>query len=416
MKPKVLIYDFGIYCYLAQRLSREFSDVLYYVEEASAFPKGDTKQIGTGIEGVRRVYDFWQSVRSLDKAKDLIFFPDCYAAGLQKELRLQGYSVAGSGDSCIMETDRLFFRDHLVKAKMPVSGLHIAHGIDETMKFLSGKTDRYIKTSRNRGDFETYHFVDSDHAREWFNDLRASVGRRADRIEILIYDPIDAVVEAGADGFNLDGQTAPNPIVGYEIKDEGYVASVKQALPPILRKVNERIAPVYQQLGYRGPYSTEVRITEKRVPFFTDPCCRCGYPPSGMYSEIYSNFGECLWRIARGEMPTPKPEAQYGAEIILTSAWNDKHWLHVSYPKEIERWVKLKTFTVENGKIFCIPGETSGYFGSVVALGKTIDEAMRRCLKYASLVEGDEIKYVKDIAKKTKEAIENGIKAGIKFE
>jgi phosphoribosylamine-glycine ligase len=51
----------------------------------------------------------------------------------------------------------------------------------------------------------------------------------------------------------------------------------------------------------------------------------------------------------------------------------------------------------------------------VVALGKTIEEAMNKCLEYASQIEGDDVKYGKDIAKKTKEAIENGKKVGIKF-
>jgi hypothetical protein len=105
----------------------------------------------------------------------------------------------------------------------------------------------------------------------------------------------------------------------------------------------------------------------------------------------------------------------YGVEIILTSAWNDKHWLHVSFPKEIERWVKLKTYTIEKEKIYCIPCETSGYFGSVVGIGKTIDEAMKSCLKYASQIEGDEIKYSKDIETRAKEAISNGTKMGIKL-
>jgi hypothetical protein len=119
MRPKVLIYDYGTYCYLAQRLVREYSEVLYYVETASSFPTGDKKQVGVGINGVKRVYDFWATVRTLDKKKDLIFFPDCYNADLQNELKLQGYFVCGSGNSAKLETDRLLFRQELIKAKLP---------------------------------------------------------------------------------------------------------------------------------------------------------------------------------------------------------------------------------------------------------------------------------------------------------
>jgi hypothetical protein len=174
-------------------------------------------------------------------------------------------------------------------------------GIDSAMKYLKDKKDKYIKTSMNRGDFETYHFVDMDHAIEWFNDLKVSVGRRADTIEILVFDPIEAI-EVGLDGFQLDGEIAPNALIGYEIKDEGYVSSI-QPLPKVMLKVNKMIAPSFKRLGYNGPYSNELRITDKGYPYFTDPCCRCGYPPSGCYSELYSNLGECIFRLSRNQMP-----------------------------------------------------------------------------------------------------------------
>jgi hypothetical protein len=414
MRPKVLIYDYGTYCYLAQRLTREFSEVIYYTEESSSFPKGDTKRIGEGIKGVRKTNTLWEDIRKLDKKKDLIFFPDCYNEDLQIELKLQGYAVCGSGKSAKMETDRIFFREQVIKSNLPVGKMQKFSGVDATIKYLKDKKDKYLKTSMYRGDFETYHFVDMDHAYEWFNDLRTHVGHRAETIEILVFDPIDAVVEVGFDGLMLNGEIATPCIVGYEIKDEGYVCSVQKELPKIMREVNKRIAPAYKSLGYNGPYSTELRIAKGNIPYFTDPCCRCGYPPSGAYSEMMTNFGECLWRIARNEMPRPKYEMNYGAEIIFTSQWNNNHWLHVSFPKEIERFVKLKTYTIENGKIFCIPAENSGYFGSVVAIGKTIDEAMAKCLEYAGMVQADELKYGKDIAKKTKEAMDSGVKIGIK--
>ena len=90
-------------------------------------------------------------------------------------------------------------------------------------------------------------------------------------MDILIQHKIDSEVEAGIDTFCIDGAYTGNSIIGIEGKDVCFVAQVFAENPPILQEINDAFAPVFKELGYRGNYSTEVRIDKDGVGWFIDP-------------------------------------------------------------------------------------------------------------------------------------------------
>jgi len=414
MSKTAIVYDHGLYTCLAKRLAEDYAKVYYYVAQESPYPVSDLAQIGVGIDGIERVYDFHKLRSTADKNNTVFCFFDIYNADLQENLRRDGYVVFGAGKSEVFETNRVFFRENLKRLKMPVADYVVIKGVSATMKHLDDKQDKYIKTGWFRGDFESYHFVNMAHAVTWFDDIRYRLGMRAELIDFLIEDAIEGI-EVGCDGFRLDGQMAPYSSWGYELKNKAYVCTAPETLPTILNNVNKKFAPLFNKLGYQGMYSNEVRITGKKVPYFTDPCCRGGIPPSELHCELYGNFGEIVWVLAHGKMPKPKAKAKYGAELILSSPWYKTHWVHVEMPEKIERWVKLNNVTKIDGKYYCVPNKNDGYMGAVVAIGDDPYVCLDNVMKIAKHVKAHQIEYLDGTVEKCREAIKRGEALGLKF-
>jgi hypothetical protein len=346
--------------------------------DSKTYPTSDIDDIGTGLPEIERVYNFW---KYLDKV-DMIFFPDCYDWEFQQWLRSKGHVVFGAGRSEELEMDKAKFYKLLKKLNMPVSPYVIIKGVDNAMKYLDNKEDKWLKpaSSYYRGDFETHHYVNKYQEESWVIDLKSRLGKRCDKLEIIIQDPIDAVCETGYDGFCVDGKYPKNCMVGYEIKDKGYIGKIFTDTPKIVKDVNFKMAPVYKKLGYRGHYSTELRITKDSIAYFTDPTCRMPSPPSELMCKIYTNYPEAVYNIAQGKDPKLEFNDIYGASIMLSSTWNDKHEMCVEFPKQLEPYISLKNQYKVGDRYYIVPNNNSGYFGAVVATGKSIKEATEKCI------------------------------------
>jgi hypothetical protein len=406
-----IVFDRGLYVYLAQKLGEGLSKVWYYKPESSPYPESPQAQIGKGLPEIERVDNFHKYI---DKADYLIYF-DAYDGEDQAFYREKGYKVFGSGKSEIVEMDKVYFIEKLAELGMNIPKTYRAEGIPDLLDYLKGKKDKYIKSVRHRGDFETYHFVNERQARHWLDDLKHNVGGKEHEIEILVQDPVKSACEAGYDGFCIDGNFTANCLVGYEIKDKGLVAKVFPETPKILADINDKFAPLFKKLGYRGHWSTEVRITEAGKPYFIDPTVRGPSPPSELMCEIYENYAEAVLDIADGKVPILKSRAKYGAEIILKSEWHKEHKLTVEFPKEIAQWVKLKNHTYKDGAYDCIPNKNSGYFGAVVALGGSVEEATKKAMSYAEQIVADELCYDSSVFDKANEAVDSGKKFGLGY-
>jgi len=415
MKNKrILVYDRGLYTFLAEKLAEYFGKVYYFVPESDPFPTSTKARIGEGLDGVECIDSFWQY---LDRV-DLVFFPDCYDGDLQGWLRRKGYRVFGSAQSEIIELDKWRFLNVLKAVGLPYPQTILLTGLDALARHLSGiGKEKWLKARYCRGDFDSKKYRGMDHLRSWLDSLKSRLGTGADSVQVLVQDVVEASCEPGYDGFCVDGEYLENTLCGYEIKDTVYLGKVFEETPVKLKAVNFKMSPVFKKLGgYRGHYSTEVRIDKRGVPFFIDPTCRAASPPTELMCEMLANYGEVVWDVAHGRMPKPVWKAKYGAQFILHSSWYEDHELHVAFPDEIRPFVKLKNATKRKGKYYCIPNETEGYFGSVIGFANTTEEAIRLCIDRLGMIDCDGLD--KDIGSfdEAKEQIKNGEQWGISWD
>jgi hypothetical protein len=236
-------------------------------------------------------------------------------------------------------------------------------------------------------------------------------------MEFLIEEPIEGDCEPGYDGWQVNGQYSEYCGVGYEVKDEGIIEKVykDKDLPKVIKDVNEKMSPIFKELGYNGDYSTELRIDKKGKVYYNDATCRKGSPPSEVMSELFANPGQMLWDIAENRLPTMKPQAKFGAQLQMHSDWLKKNWLPISCPKEVRPWLKLRNNCIIKGVEYCVPQDGIGSIGAITAIGDTIDEATELCLERAKQVKAYLIAYEPSTFDKAHEYLKTGERHGISF-
>jgi len=222
----------------------------------------------------------------------------------------------------------------------------------------------------------------------------------------------------GYDGFTIDGQY-PNPSTfGYEVKDVAYIGTVRpyDKLPKQVKEINERLAPVFAAYNYRGFWSSEIRIPKDGKPYLTDPCCRAGSPPSELYQEIFSNWGEIIWHGAHGELVDPKPAGKYGVEVLIHSQWADAHWQAVHVDPAVKANVKLRNVCQVDDILYVAP-QTVGLpeIGAVVAVDDSLLGAIRKVIASCQKVSGYSIELNLDRMAEALDVIELAQKQGIPF-
>jgi hypothetical protein len=409
---KILFFDRGYYTFIAKKLAESFGKVYYYFHQSEAFPKSNIKHIGNGITDLDIVDDFWNVI---DKV-DAIVFMGCYDGSLQHWLRKKGYRVFGSGLSEKVELDREYLLDCLTEIGLPVPKTYKSVGLDNLRKHLTGKSDKWLKRSYFRGDFETYHFKSMKHLDPWIDDLRKRIGNLSEDIEILVQNTVDSECEIGYDGFCVDGEFVNNNcLLGYEVKDKGYLGKIMDKPSNIVKSVNDKMSSIFKHHGYRGHYSSEIRITKNGKAFFMDATCRAPLPPSELMTEMYKNYADIVWNISGGEVPVLEPIAKYGAETILYSSWNITNELCVEFPDDISKYVKLYNQTRRGGNSYIIPNNGDGAFGAAIGIGKTVKEAIDMCIDVASQIKADELEYDKNLISEIEEKIKSGEEHGINF-
>lgn len=422
----VFIRDFGLYAYLAERFARDCGKVYYQVpNDEDPYATTARDEIGTGLPNVTRISgedDFWELVDSTPRKIDFFVFPDVGEGGLQEHLRRLGYPVYGSGESQILELDKALFNNKVLpKAGLPYVPMERIRGTYKLREYLKGKKDLYIKISWHRGVFESVHFVDMDEFEEVLVDIEHRLGKRRKYQEFLVHPPIRSKLEIGKESWNIDGEYPEYEQIGIEDKDAAYLGKVVKALPLMFRNIDEKMRPIFKKYGYRGSYATEYRVTDEPYskefrgkPYYIDLTAREPSPPGEIRSENYTNFPQCAWDVANGKIPSPKFEAPYVAQIVLLSSWlGENHWLRVDIPQEARRWVKLKNYCLKDGKYWVIPNGNGDFVGAAIGLGKTVEEAIKNCLRHAGMVQAKELSYKKTAFDDIKKSLQEARKFGI---
>jgi predicted RNase H-like HicB family nuclease len=408
-----LVVDNGLFCELAIKLAKTYKKVYYYVPWESAFPRLNLARIGHGIDELELVDSIYGP--HYDEI-DLFCFPDIYFGWEQEHLIRDGKTVWGSRLGECLELQREGMKQILMELDLPVGKYWHVKGMANLREFLKDHPNVYVKTDCYRGTFETFHSLSYDLVEPKLDEVEWSLGRFKDLIEFTVEAALEDRVEFGTDAWTIDGKFPSKLISGLEIKDCGFASVFKnyKDLPEPLTRFNDKMVPVFEAYGYRGFFSTEIRIGADHKPYMIDFCARAPSPPNELYQEQYKNLAECIWAGANGEVIDPEPVAKYGAEIMLHSSFADKNWQPVRFPDEIRDFVKLRNIFKDERGYFVVPQATGlPEIGAVVGLGDTLEEAFDHALENAELVEGYYLEGKTGAIEQVKEQIEKMDKLGL---
>lgn len=369
------VVDNGLFIHVARRLAREYGKVYYWSPADCAFPSCRQRCVGDGYDDIERVESIWDIK---DKCTFFVF-PDIGFSSLQKELISQGFPVWGARDGDELESNRGAFLKALEGTGLPVPEYEAIKGLTKLRDHLKDVEDRFIKVSRIRGDFETFHWRTFAQDETLLDAAAVKLGPMRELVTFYVFTPIDSEIEDGIDSYCIDGQWPKTVIHGVECKDKSYLGTFQKYddLPDVMREVNDAIGPILKKFGYRSRFSTEVRITPDHEGYFIDPTCRCGSPPSQCEMEMVSNWGEIMYEGAKGKLVEMKPTAKFGVQALIKIK-RDKWWI-AAIPKELDQWVKVSFSCCVDGMI-CVPPDddpdAACEIGWLVAIGDTIEDAV----------------------------------------
>lgn len=373
------VVDFGTFIHFSRRLAKDFSKVYYCCPSwETAFPRINQAVIGDGYPDIQ-----WVESPFDVKDADLFVFPDIGLASWQESLVSHGKPVWGCRHADGLESRRGLFLKTLKESGLEVPKYQVASGLSELRRILKDDTDKYIKVSTYRGDFETFHFRSMDQDLGTLDQWAVTLGPLQEHFKFFVLDPIESNIEDGCDTWCIDGVWPEEVIHAMECKDKALLATFCKfnELPDPVRQVNEKMGPVLKRYGYRGLFSTEVRITEDGKGYFIDPTCRAASPVSQVQCDLIGNLGEIVWNGANGKCINPEPTARFGVQAIFKVC--RENWEVIDVPPEIEQHVKVSFSCLIDGKI-CVPPDPNGVeeIGWLTATGNSIKESIDNLKEY----------------------------------
>lgn len=416
-KIRACVIDHGLFYSFAERLARTFADVTYFVEPTEElFPLPNKAMIGEGFDDVRRVHDLYKAIREAD----LIITPDVFHGPLLNHCRDDlGKACWGAGSGEEFELDRWLAKQTLKDAGLPYNPTDQVEGIAALRKYFQKHENKVLKLSRWRGIGETFKHKNYDLSKPKIDEMAYRLGPWQELITFYVEDVIESETEPGYDGYCVDGQFPSTAIVGYEVKDKSGVSSVVPYTQVYkgLRDINDALSPHFKKLRYRGPFSTEARVSKDRKCFPTDLTCRHATPMGEIVQELIKNLPLAVWRGANGFLEEPEWSARYAAQVMITSTWAERDHQPLYYPEKISQWVKPYNCCRLDGVTHIIPQDAAHLkeIGSVVGIGNTIDQAITNCKRHAEQVEGYLVCANTSDLDEAAAVIAKGEKAGVRF-
>ena len=373
-KRKLLIIDNGYFTSAAEHCAKYYGKVYYNRPTAAVFLQGSQHSIGRGLPGVEWVDEYEPCLDKVDET----WFPDVNHGSKQVYLKSKGYPICGAIGGEIMEQDKRFCLKKMHDAGLPLPKTWYFKGLDAAWEFLKNKFEKFwIKPAEKyRGDLNTFPHISPYMTEIVFNVIRKTIGIvRSKEIGILIQADIPDAIELGPDGFRKNGKIIPPFTIGGEEKGMAYLCRTFGAPPPVMAPFFERTGPIYDALGYQGPYSSEMRIRPDGLCLPIDETNRCGNPPTCSLLKLYEDdYPQAICDLANDREPILNPKCSHAGELILRSDWHDHEELWVDIPGPLREWVLLKNAMKRDGQTICIENSCGGQFASVVAVGNSVEE------------------------------------------
>ena len=398
--------DNGLFIESALRLARDAKRVIYCVPGwVSGFPRMHEAWVGTGLEGIEVVEDFWPYYNEIN----CWVFPDVYFGGFQTFLEEQGKKVWGSRMGEEMELARDAMKLHMEKLGLPVNPWRKIKGMDKLRDYLKTHSRKWVKVNKWRGMMETFFSKDYKSIEPKLDEVEYALGAFKHIMEFIVEDDLPNCVEVGVDCYTIGGKFPKNLLTGIEIKDKGFAGYFTEyaKLPKEITQFDETISETLKEYGYAGFYSTEIRVGKDHKPYMVDLCARQGSPPGELYQELYTNFSDIIWQGANGNLIDPIPAAKYGCELLIHSSWADKNWQPIDFPAKYRDFIKFRNLVKLKGRYYVVPQNVGlPEIGAVIGMGDTLEEAKKQCRKVAESVEGYYVELFPDTLDKAEEEIE----------
>jgi len=378
---------------LAERFARDFGRVLLYVPVSGSFPTANQGLVGTGIEGVERVYSIFgphfEDVSTF-------CFPDLGFADFQVQLETMGKNVFGNRNSEELELYREFAKEQMERDGLPVQTWKKIIGIDALREHLKANPNQHCKLNIWRGATESFFSPSYEIVETKIDDLAHTLGCFGKDFLFIVEDDLPDMPEIGIDSYCIDGRWPSQALVGIEVKDAYFAGQMCEweKIPEPIRRWNDVTALLLGKYGGRGFISTENRIDDQNEPYPIDLTIRAPSPPNELFQELFTNISEIVREGARGVLVDPIPAAKWGVEVIIKSAWAEKNQLPVKIPDQFLQQVKLYNYSVVDGIRYVIPqDEEMSECGAVVGWGDTLEEAVEHAKEAGEAIEGYGIKF-----------------------
>ena len=374
----VAVVDYGKFIFLAEAFVGKARKVLYHSPVDKEFQDINDAAKGDGLFGIERVDEILDP--AVLEEVDLWVFPDIGFKGLQLMLREMGKAVWGAMGVNDLELSRTKFLDFLDDIGIPkVKSLKVK-GLTNLSNHLRRVEGKWIKLNRYRACVETYHHRDYAHSLQKLDEWAVRFGGLKEEVMFVVQDEIDCDVEIGYDGWSVDGEYPSISFQGYELKNELYLGSLLKYgdLPQEVRVVNEAIAPMLAESGYRNFLATEIRVKD-HTPYFIDPTFRMAGLTEDQLPETCTNLAEVIWSGANGRMIEPEYSCEYVAVATLHCCDHVRNqWFTLNIPEKVRRWVKLYHYCMCDDLYHFIPSVPleCDEAGVVIGCGDSIEEAI----------------------------------------
>ena len=368
------VFDhYGLFTALARRLAQSGAKV-FYATPVDRRDRITDAIVGDGMPDIVCVDELWT-----EKAKiDCFVFPDIRHSGLQAELRSQGLPVWGSQGGMQLEQNRQFFMAKLAELGLDVPDFDEIQGVTNLGLFLKDKSDIWIKVSKWRGTWETFHWRGWE--QDWHNlDQWACLfGGIKEFVRFLCFPKIETDLEIGADTYCVDGQWPSLMLHGIERKDQAYFAAVtkREDMPEQLIPVMDALSPFLQEVGYRNQWSMENRVTKDKN-YFIDATTRGGLPSTASFLKA-KNTPEVIYHGAHGDFVELDYGFRFSAECMVTLKGDAKEWQTCELTPEVKESFLAQQACEVKGQLWYPPTDDSSNIGWLLATGQTPKECLEQ--------------------------------------
>jgi hypothetical protein len=403
----------GLFLPLALRLGETGAKVWYCTPQDRRDLLNDGI-VGDGMKkrGVFCTDDYW-----LHKAEtDTFVFPDIRHCGEQLELRSQGKAVWGAGRGMDLELDRIFFLQKLRELGLDVPPFEVVTGLSKLADYLKEKEDIWIKVSKWRGSWETFHWRSQKQDAHNLDLWRVRFGGLKELIRFICFPKIETDLEIGADTYNVRGQWPEYMLHGIERKDEAYFSAVtkREDMPEQLTPVMDAFSPYLEEVGYACQWSMEVRVA-KDANYFIDATTRGGLPSTASFLKA-RNVAEVIYHGARGEFVEIEYGFKFSAEAMVKISGQPGAWDTIDLDPEVKAELMLSDCCEVNGQTWFPADEEASIseIGWLRATGDTPTEVGERMNELADMLPDGADANVEALADVIRE-IESEHKQGIHF-